>query len=181
MSNDKQAIHEVVLGYCRGVDRLDLDLVRSTYHSDALDHHSSFTGRINEFLVWVETELAKYRSTMHFVGNHLAQVDGDRAVSETYAMVVHVGQSPQDEANYTSGVRYIDYMERRDGRWAISERWAIRDWIRSEVNNLSLPPRHVAQGAQGQGDRIFEALKLLEGGDSSSALPLNAGLAGQGA
>ncbi|MER2157629.1 nuclear transport factor 2 family protein, partial [Rhodococcus sp. (in: high G+C Gram-positive bacteria)] len=33
---DKQAIREVVLTYCRGIDRLDFDLVRSAYHPDAI-------------------------------------------------------------------------------------------------------------------------------------------------
>ncbi|WP_221890845.1 nuclear transport factor 2 family protein [Microbispora sp. KK1-11] len=35
--SDQQEIHEVVLRYCRGVDRLDMDLVRSAYHPDAID------------------------------------------------------------------------------------------------------------------------------------------------
>ena len=29
---DRQQIRDLILGYCRGVDRLDLDLVRAAYH-----------------------------------------------------------------------------------------------------------------------------------------------------
>jgi hypothetical protein len=29
---DKQAIYEVLLRYCRGIDRIDMDLVRSAFH-----------------------------------------------------------------------------------------------------------------------------------------------------
>jgi hypothetical protein len=37
-ANDRWAIHDVLVRYCRGVDRLDADLVRSAYHSDAVEH-----------------------------------------------------------------------------------------------------------------------------------------------
>jgi SnoaL-like domain len=29
---DKQAIHEALMHYCRGIDRCDEDLIRSAYH-----------------------------------------------------------------------------------------------------------------------------------------------------
>lgn len=32
---DRQQIHDVVLRYCQGINRLDLDLVRSAYHCSA--------------------------------------------------------------------------------------------------------------------------------------------------
>lgn len=38
---DKQAITEVVLRYCRGVDRLDMALVRSCYHDPIRLVHGS--------------------------------------------------------------------------------------------------------------------------------------------
>lgn len=34
---DRQAIHEVILRYCRGVDRSDPDLILSAFHDDAID------------------------------------------------------------------------------------------------------------------------------------------------
>lgn len=44
---DKQAIGEVVLRYCRGIDRLDLDLVRSAYHCDGVDPRAARMGPAN--------------------------------------------------------------------------------------------------------------------------------------
>ncbi len=55
---DKQAIREVVLTYCRGIDRLDFDLVRSAYHPDAIDHHTGFDGNIDEYIAWVTPKLS---------------------------------------------------------------------------------------------------------------------------
>ena len=36
---DKEAIREATMRFCRGVDRLDPDLVNSAFHPDARDDH----------------------------------------------------------------------------------------------------------------------------------------------
>jgi hypothetical protein len=36
---DKQSIYEVLVTYCRGVDRCDEDLIRSAFHDDSYDDH----------------------------------------------------------------------------------------------------------------------------------------------
>ena len=47
---DRQAISDLLLSYCRGIDRLDRELVASCFHSDATDTHGSFQGTIDEFI-----------------------------------------------------------------------------------------------------------------------------------
>ncbi|HJY93624.1 MAG TPA: nuclear transport factor 2 family protein, partial [Streptosporangiaceae bacterium] len=39
-----EAIRQAALRYCRGVDRLDAELMRSAYHNDATDDHGVFVG-----------------------------------------------------------------------------------------------------------------------------------------
>ena len=39
---DKQEIHEVLMRYCRGIDRCDAELLHSVYHPDATDDHGLF-------------------------------------------------------------------------------------------------------------------------------------------
>ena len=132
---DIQAIRDVVTLYCRGVDRLDMALVRSAYHSDAVDHHTGFDGTVDDFLRWLGKNLEYLAGSMHLMGNHHVEFIGsDRAISETYCNATHWGR-PEDSAhlNFTSGVRYVALMERRDGRWASAERWAARDWTRRET------------------------------------------------
>ena len=102
---DRQEIHDVVLRYCRGIDRLDFGLVRSAYHPDAVDHHTGFDGSVEEYLAWVEPRLrarARTGGTMHILGNHLVELHGDEAVSETYGTSVHWGEPAHSaRANFT--------------------------------------------------------------------------------
>ena len=129
---DLHAIREVVSSYCRGVDRLDLDLVRSAYHPDAVDHHTGFDGGVDDFVRWLGGNLQHLTGSMHMMGNHHVEfVGADRAISETYCNAAHWGE--HERLNFTTGVRYIDLMERREGRWAIAERWAVREWTRRDV------------------------------------------------
>jgi len=142
---DKMQIAEVVLRYCRGVDRLDFALVRSCYHDGAVDHHTGFSGDVDKYVAWIEEGLSRFAGTMHLVGNQLVEVDGDRARSETYGNAHHWGEPPDDPArNFVSGFRYVDDMERRDGEWRISERWAVREWTRSI-------PAEVVRPKEGEG------------------------------
>jgi hypothetical protein len=84
--------------------------------------------------VWVNEALRRFNGTMHIIGNHMAEIDADRAVVESYGTAVHWGDPPDDpRRNFTTGFRYVDYMTRRDGRWAINERWAVREWTRSDA------------------------------------------------
>jgi hypothetical protein len=135
---DRQQIHDVVLRYCQGIDRLDLDLVRSAYHPDGVDHHTGFDGTADEYVAWVGPLLRdQLDGTMHVMGNHRVELFGDDALSETYLTAVHWGADPGSPASFTTGARYVDHMTFRDGRWAITERWAVREWLRPEGGVLT--------------------------------------------
>lgn len=135
----RHAIYDVVARYCRGIDRVDMDLVRSAYHPDGIDHHTGFEGSIDEFVAWVEPALRGLAGTMHTMGNHVAEIRDCHAAVETYATAVHWVESTEDPRNFTSGVRYVDWMQYRQGRWAIVERWAVREWTRSEAGQFVNP------------------------------------------
>jgi len=129
----KQEIYEVVLRYCRAVDRLDFDALRDCYHPDAIDHHTAFDGNRDEYVAWVQGPLGKLAGTQHTVSNHLVELDLDRqlAWSETYCQAYHWTEpGGQARLNFTSGSRYVDRFERRNGVWRIAERWSVREWTR---------------------------------------------------
>ncbi|EGD55659.1 nuclear transport factor 2 family protein [Gordonia neofelifaecis] len=135
---DEAAIYRALTAYCHGIDRRDLELVRSVYHPGAVDHHTGFDGPVEEFIEWVGPVLGKLGGTMHTLGNHRVELFGDHAMSETYATATHWGRDSSDlGSNFTTGVRYVDHFERRNGRWAIAERFAVREWLRTEGDRLT--------------------------------------------
>ena len=96
---------------------------------------------------------------MHLVANHLAEIAGDHAVAETYGQAVH--WSDYAAGNFTTGFRYIDAMERRDGRWAIAERWAVREWIHTDSPATSPGGSTGPIGRRDQEDPLYRALDQL--------------------
>ena len=80
-----EAIRQAALRYCRGVDRLDAELMRSAYHDDALDDHGVFVGSAADLCRRVVESHRRYDSTMHCVLNHAIDiVDDTHATGEVY-------------------------------------------------------------------------------------------------
>ncbi|WP_024795418.1 nuclear transport factor 2 family protein [Tomitella biformata] len=163
----KQEIGEVVLRYCRGVDRLDMDLVRGAYHPGGIDHHTGFDGPVEDFVAWVEPLLRTLGGTRHEVHNHLAEVVGDTAVAETYVTARHwtmpdaqLGRGAE-RANFTTGVRYVDHLERRGGRWGIVERFAIREWHRVDAAPTAGQGLPGPSGTRDRDDAVYALRRRL--------------------
>jgi hypothetical protein len=138
---DEQSIRRVLARYCRGIDRLDQDLVRSCYHPDATEAHGTFTGDLDEYLTWVWKVLGRYDATFHFLGNVLIEpVDDDRARCETYGVAHHRTTAGGALGNLVTGFRYVDRFERRDGEWRIAHRTAVTEWTSVDAHIWPLPP-----------------------------------------
>ena len=121
--------------FCRGVNRLDRDILRSAFHADAIDDHGFFLGGVEELLAWIASLYANIRTTQHYVTNQTVELDGDVAHAEQYWFVANV---IEDGAKVMlRGGRYVDRFEKRDGRWAIAERACLIEWnIGSEAANF---------------------------------------------
>ncbi|MFM8305379.1 MAG: nuclear transport factor 2 family protein [Actinomycetota bacterium] len=153
-------IQKVLLRYARGVDRLDLELVRACYHPDATDTHGSFTGTVDEFLVWVERVLGRYDSTMHLLGNPLIDhLDDRHAAVETYGLAFHRTAGGSPEHNLVTGFRFVDRFERRGDRWRIAHRIAVSEWSRvdREADWWSIPDTMV-RGRRDRCDPVYGSL-----------------------
>lgn len=61
--------------------------------------------------------------TQHHITNHICRVDGDVADAESYYLFRSLNASAPWHS-ITSG-RYLDRLERRDGRWGIVERVCV--------------------------------------------------------
>jgi hypothetical protein len=137
---DRQEIRDQLAAYCHGVDRLDLELVRTVYARAGVDHHTGFDGSADDFVAWLARGLARLDGTLHVLGTHRCELAGDAAVSETSGTAIHWG-TPADEPalNFTTAFRYVDHWVREDDAWRIAERYAVREWARSDAGHR-LPP-----------------------------------------
>jgi hypothetical protein len=133
------AIRRVLARYCRGIDRLDADLVRSCYHDGAIDSHGNFEGPVDEFVPWALGMASRYTMTMHFLGTILIEHEDDPHVarSEAYAVAYHRLEGGRPHHNLAAGFRYVDRFERRpvgDGEpeWRIGARVAVSEWLRKD-------------------------------------------------
>ncbi|MDB5583886.1 MAG: lumazine-binding family protein [Bradyrhizobium sp.] len=125
--HDRQAIRDVIYTYCRGVDRMDRALLLSAYYPDAIDDHGLFVGGPEEFADWAFGVHGRVQyAHQHIVTNHLCEIAGNVAHSETYWMFA--GMHHEGNRLTIGGGRYIDRMEKRAGQWKIAARKCVPDW-----------------------------------------------------
>ena len=154
----QQEIRDVLIRYTRGVDRMDPELVRSSYWPGAHDDHGAFQGTVEEFIEWLKV-LEHFDATMHFIGNQLVEVDGDVAHAESYCVAYHRRCARDGEQGHdlVLGLRYVDRLERRDGEWRIADRRCVFDWSRHDpiTAEWDLPPEAL-KGRRDRSDPAYD-------------------------
>jgi ketosteroid isomerase-like protein len=123
---DLEALRDVLLRYCRGIDRCDEELLLSAYHPDAYDDHAGFfQGKAVDFVRLVMGEYKDKPPTQHVVTNARFEIDGDVAFGESYVVM---RSADPDGPHPAAFARYVDRFERRDGEWRISYRRLVHEW-----------------------------------------------------
>lgn len=141
----KDAIRDCLYRYCRGIDRADEALLRSTYWPDGTDHHGPYQGSAMGFVDWAMKTLPYIERGIHQVHNILIEFkDADKtggkengAAVETYfsAFQRQLGAERQMQQWDMKG-RYLDWFVERDGEWRVLNRTVVFDW----VEEMPLPP-----------------------------------------
>ena len=141
---DRQQIYQVLMRYCRGIDRADPELLRSVYHEGAIDRHGpwEFSDAKRDFVAFaIPRHDALETATQHHISNCLIELDGNNASVESYFLAFQPTKVEDGtEALSFIGGRYLDRFERRDGRWAIAERTVVNDWSRLSLPGEEWPP-----------------------------------------
>lgn len=124
---DRVALTDLVMRYCRGIDRRDYALVRSCYHDDAIDDHGAmFCGGPDDFVAWLPSMMANWDATIHSISNSLFAIEGDEAEGEHVVMAFHRTPAPDRRELIVWG-RYLDRYQRRDGVWKFLHRALVFD------------------------------------------------------
>ena len=126
---DKQALFELVIRYCRAVDRADAELFLTCYHPDAYDDHGNFKGNPAEFLAHLKrgTMNPAAGPVQHSISNAVFSINGDVAYGEAYFQTRSVTPEGQSVASFG---RYVDRFEWRNGEWRIANRRCILEHAR---------------------------------------------------
>jgi hypothetical protein len=137
--DDRWAISDVVTRYFVAIDRRNWAVLRTCFTEDVEGVYEGVRvaggiDRLMRFLtgeseISFPVEITNLRLSMHFAGNHLCNVDGDRASAQTYALAHLVDEPDSGPRMRTRGLRYVDDLVRVDGRWLICRREHILDWM----------------------------------------------------
>ena len=127
---DKDAIRDCIFRYCRGIDRADEALLRSSYWPDGTDHHGPYQGNAMGFVDWAMKTLPYVARGIHQVHNILIEFKDGGAAVESYfsAFQRQLGAKRQMQQWDMKG-RYLDWFVKRDGEWRVLNRTVVFDWV----------------------------------------------------
>jgi ketosteroid isomerase-like protein len=139
---DEFEIRAVLARYARGIDRFDMDLVRSCYYDDATDAHGEYNGGVDGFIEYALSWQDKIEAMTHHFNQSTIELDGDSAWVESYCLCLmrlkaQDGQKPMD---LLGNIRYVDLFERRDSAWRIARRKVIHEPGRLDPVENDLTP-----------------------------------------
>jgi SnoaL-like domain len=123
--DDKHACAELIQtwGLCR--DQGKWPQLLSTFTADGQIAVSWFSGDFPEFVERCRKSFESGQRSKHQIFPSVVRVEGDRALAETNIVILVRQKIEGVLADLTSYARFLDRLECRGGRWAISERAAI--------------------------------------------------------
>jgi ketosteroid isomerase-like protein len=158
---DHYEITQLMADYVHACDRCDAVSMADVYAEDSWDQHGTLNAPGKEFAHEITKRGMESTTTLsHTLGQTLVKVDGDTAGAETYFIVVmNTPQENGGEICHQMGGRYVDKLERIDGRWLIKHRVVVRDW------SVSIPVEHnwyagsgMAEGQRSNADASYAVL-----------------------
>jgi hypothetical protein len=142
---DRTEILDCVARHARGCDRHDAALLSATYHDDGIDVHGATVKVGAAYAEWAnQVHAATSRNHLHHITTHTCEIDGDDAHAESYVMVALLG--PDGTTATVMCGRYVDRLERRDGRWGIAVRRATVELAFTADSRLLQSPFFTSQG-----------------------------------
>jgi hypothetical protein len=128
-TSDRVALRYLVEAYATACDTRDESLLVSCFTDGAtltvrwLDREPSVM-RMPDDAERIPSGLGRYDRTLHFIGNHRADIDGDHATGETYCFAHHINGAN----DHVMAIRYRDVYRRGSDGWRIAERTLLLDW-----------------------------------------------------
>lgn len=161
---DHYEITKTLNDYCFGCDRCDEPRMAGVYLEDSWDDHGVDAGPGHEFAhIMLRKIVEQTDSLFHMLGQSQVVVDGDTAGAETYFFAA--SQATTEDGTLMCnqlGGRFVDRLERADGRWLIRHRRVVRDWANSmPVTADWTAHARLTAGQRSNDDPAFAVLGLV--------------------
>jgi hypothetical protein len=180
-ATERPAIENVLGLYCRAIDRMDVELLKSVYHPDAIDDHGAMCLNAHEFadrIIQTLSQVCVY--SMHTITHAVIDVRAGVASSEAYYLGYHtvasgekaIGQffgpryletqrragTLDQRHEYVCGGRYLDVLQKRDGIWRIFRRRITNEFsvCRPEATTSEgIPGMFFKPGSRDRADPVY--------------------------
>ena len=142
---DRAAILDCISLHARGHDRHDVDMLTDAYHEDGVDEHGFAINPGQKYAEWANAaHSAGSLLHTHNITTHTCDIEGNEAHCESYVLVVLLNNDGQT-ARMISG-RYLDRLEKRNGKWKIALRRTTVDVLLSGDASILKAPIFKDQG-----------------------------------
>lgn len=128
------SINQTITRYCRSLDWLDEELLRTCYTQDAYIDYGFYKGDVQGFYPVVMEVERQSMHRYHFLSNVAIEIDGENAEVECYG----IATSTYDGKNLNFfGGRYHNSFKKTNQAWLMSRSEYILDYnFTSEVSDL---------------------------------------------
>lgn len=154
-----EGVRQAIYTYCRGVDRLDGDLVAAAFWPDAtITLGSIYSGPPAGFVDVAMGFMGMFAATRHDVGNVSMTANGDTIGYEAYVRTWHWIEAAGKELVVLG--RYIGRATCRDGEWRIAEHGELMDWGEERAVDAGwfAANAELEKGRRDRGDRSYRWL-----------------------
>ena len=124
------AIRDLMYTYACCVDRRDYTLLGEIFAEGGVVEGPEFkmTGIAEIEAAFRMNE--QFDSTQHNVFNHRVDISGNSASAETYSVAYDLKFAEDGSSRMDMGIRYLDQLVWREGRWQIAHRKLEVDWLK---------------------------------------------------
>lgn len=120
-ARDRREILDCIAAHARGCDRHDSELLSSAYHEDGVDEHGFAVNPGPEYCNWANRQHTSGSiHNLHHITTHSVEIEGNTAHAESYVIGTFLNKDNATGRILTG--RYVDRLEKRDGKWAIAIR-----------------------------------------------------------
>jgi len=122
---DRLAIRDVVETWTSARDSGDWEAFRACWHDDGYMMATWFQGPKEDFIKVSQEGAARGVNILHFTGGCRIELAGHRAIAQTRMTIMQRAEVEGVLCDVACLGRFYDFMEKRDGRWAMVLRQPI--------------------------------------------------------